>query len=115
MSIIRRQSIVSSFVVYLGFAFGFFNTYLLTRQGGFRKEEYGLIAVFIAIAQLMFSLANVGMPAFLTKFFPYYKAHLPEKKSDQLTIALLLTCTGFFIVAVLGLIFKNIVANKMFS
>ncbi len=115
MSTIRRQSIISSFVVYIGFAFGFFNTYLLTRQGGFTKEEYGLIAVFVAVAQLMFSLANVGMPAFLNKFFPYYKAHLPENKNDQLTWALLLPCAGFLIVLLLGLGFKNIVANKIFS
>lgn len=115
MSIIRRQSIISSFVVYIGFALGFFNTYLMTRQGGFTKEEYGLIAVFIAVAQLMFSMANAGMSAFLTKFFPYYKAHLPEKKNDQLTIALILSCAGFLIVVILGLLFKDTVANKMFS
>ncbi|HZH65023.1 MAG TPA: lipopolysaccharide biosynthesis protein [Flavisolibacter sp.] len=115
MSTIRRQSIISSFVVYIGFAFGFLNTYLLTRQGGFTKEEYGLIAVFVAVAQVMFSLANVGMPAFLNKFFPYYKAHLPENKNDQLTWALLLPCAGFLIVLLFGLGFKNIVANKIFS
>ncbi|MDQ6610131.1 MAG: lipopolysaccharide biosynthesis protein [Bacteroidota bacterium] len=115
MSTIRRQSIISSFVVYIGFALGFFNTYLLTRQGGFTKEEYGLIAVFVAVAQLMFAMSNVGMSAFLTKFYPYYKAHLPEKKNDQLTLALLLPCAGFLIVLLLGLLFKDIVANKMFS
>lgn len=115
MSTIRRQSIISSFVVYFGFALGFLNTYLLTRQGGFTKEEYGLIGVFVAVAQLMYSLSNVGMPAFLTKFYPYYKAHLPEKKNDQLTWALLLPCAGFLIVVILGLLFKDIVANKMFA
>jgi hypothetical protein len=71
--------------------------------------------VFVAVAQVMFSLANVGMPAFLNKFFPYYKAHLPENKNDQLTWALLLPCAGFLIVLLFGLGFKNIVANKIFS
>ena len=43
MSIIRRQSIISSILIYLGFAFGALNTYLFTREGGpFTKEEYGL-------------------------------------------------------------------------
>ncbi|HVF82172.1 MAG TPA: polysaccharide biosynthesis C-terminal domain-containing protein [Flavisolibacter sp.] len=115
MSTIRRQSIISSFVVYIGLALGFFNTYMLTRQGGFSREEYGLIGIFIAVAQLMFSLSNVGMPAFLTKFFPYYKAHLPERKNDQLTIALLLPCAGFLILLILGLLFKDVVGNKIFS
>ncbi len=35
MSQIRKQSIISSVVVYIGFALGFFNIYLFTRSGGF--------------------------------------------------------------------------------
>src|SRR3954465_4460013 len=107
MSTIRRQSIISSLVVYFGFVLGFLNTYLFTREGGFTKEQYGLTAVFIAIAQLMYAISNVGMASYLTKFFPYYKAHLPDKKNDQLTWALLLPCVGFILVVVIGLVFKD--------
>jgi len=49
MSDIRRQSIISSFVVYFGFALGFLNTYLFAREGGFTKEQYGLTGLFIAL------------------------------------------------------------------
>lgn len=115
MSTIRRQSIISSFVVYFGFALGFFNTYLFTRQGGFTKEQYGLTAVFIAIAQLMYAISNLGMPGYLTKFFPYYKAHLPDKKNDQLTWALLIPCFGFVFVVLVGLLFKDIIINNVFD
>ncbi|GAA4754765.1 lipopolysaccharide biosynthesis protein [Flavisolibacter ginsenosidimutans] len=115
MSTIRKQSIIASFVVYIGFALGFFNTFLFTRQGGFTKEQYGLIAVFTAAAQLMYSVANLGMTAFITKFFPYYKAHVPAKKNDQLTIALLVPLAGFLLVAILGLAFKGILVNRIFS
>lgn len=115
MSTIRRQSIISSVVVYFGFALGLLNTFLYIRQGGFSKEEYGLIGLFIAIAQLMYAIANIGMSAYLTKFFPYYKAHLPDKKNDQLTIALLIPVIGFLLVVILGLVFKDIVVNKIFS
>lgn len=115
MSTIRRQSIVSSFVVYFGFALGFLNTYLFTREGGFTKEQYGLTAIFIAIAQLMYSVANLGMTAFITKFFPYYKAHLPKQKNDQLAIALAVPCIGFLLVIVLGLAFKGAIINKVFN
>jgi len=115
MSTIRKQSIIASFVVYIGFALGFFNTYLFTRQGGFTKEQFGLTAIFVAASQLMFSIANLGMSAFITKFFPYYKAHVPPKKSDQLTIALLVPLAGFLLVVVLGLLFKGILVNKIFS
>src|ERR1051325_7738826 len=115
MSTIRRQSIISSMIVYIGFALGFFNTYLFTRQGGFTKEQYGLTTLFVAIAQLMYSVANLGMPAFIGKFYPYYKAHVPLKKSEQMTIALLLPCIGFVLEIILGLTFKGILINNIFN
>lgn len=115
MSTIRRQSIISSFVVYIGFVLGLLNTFLYIRQGGFSKEEYGLVGLFLAIAQLMYAIANVGMSAYITKFFPYYKAHVPDKKNDQLAIALSVSIIGFLVVLVLGIVFKDVVANKIFS
>lgn len=114
MSTIRKQSIISSVVVYAGFALGALNIYLFTRQGsGFSEGQFGLTTVFVAAAQLMFSVANLGMVAYITKFFPYYKAHVP-KENDLLTIALLVPVVGFLIVAVLGIFFENVVA-KIFS
>ena len=95
MSNIRRQSIISSLVVYFGFALGLLNTYFFTRQGGFTKEQYGLTNTFIAFANIMFSVASLGMPAYISKFFPYYKAHLSNEKNDQLGWALLIPCIGF--------------------
>lgn len=115
MSTIRRQSIISTFVVYIGFAIGFFNTYLFTRQGGFTKEQFGLTAIFLAAAQLMYSVANLGMPTVITKFFPYYKAHVPTNKNDLLTRALMLPTLSFIAVIVLGIIFKGPLINKIFN
>ena len=116
MSTIRRQSIISSFVVYFGFALGLLNTYLFTRQGsGLTKEQYGVTNVFIAIAAIMYSVANLGTPAFISKFFPYYKAHLPNKKNDQMTWVLLSSLAGFFIVTVAGILLKPILIDKIFS
>jgi O-antigen/teichoic acid export membrane protein len=115
MSTIRKQSIISTFVVYIGFAIGFFNTYLFTRQGGFTKEQFGLTAIFLAAAQLMYSIANLGTPSVIHKFYPYYKAHVPQKKNDLLTRALLLTCLGFLLVTFLGIVFKETLVTKIFS
>ncbi len=109
MSTIRRQSIISSIVVYFGFALGFFNTYLFTRQGGFTQEQYGLTAVFIAISQIIFSISNVGMAAYVSKFFPYYKDHVRPNKNDQLTWALLLPCLGFGFVLLIGILFQDLI------
>ena len=87
MSQIRRQSIISSLMVYVGFALGFFNTYLFTKEGGFTKEQYGLTGIFIALANLMFSFANLGMPSYIFKFYPYYEDNLDKKRNDILTWA----------------------------
>ena len=115
MSTIRRQSIISSIVVYFGFALGFLNTYLFTRQGGLTKEQFGLTQTFIAFASVMYSISSLGMPSFVGKFFPYYKAHLPNKKNDQLSWALLFTCIGFLAVTLLGIASKHIIIDKIFK
>jgi O-antigen/teichoic acid export membrane protein len=115
MSTIRRQSIISSVIVYFGFALGFFNTYLFTREGGLTKEEYGLTGTFVAFANIMYAVASLGIPAYIGKFFPYYKSHLKDKENDQLAWALLVPCIGFLFVLVAGIAFKNILVDKIFN
>jgi len=68
----------------------------------------------MAIGQIMFSVAAMGMPAYLYKFHPYYAHHLPKKKNDQLTVSLITGCIGFLIVLAAGLIFKDLV-NRTFD
>ncbi|MEP7109180.1 MAG: polysaccharide biosynthesis C-terminal domain-containing protein [Ferruginibacter sp.] len=112
MSQIRRQSIISSVMVYSGFALGFFNTFLFTKEGGFTKEQYGLTGIFIAVANLMFSLANFGMPSYIFKFYPYYNDNLDKRRNDILTWALLVSLIGFCFVVVGGLYFKDLIIYK---
>ncbi|MBK7123747.1 MAG: lipopolysaccharide biosynthesis protein, partial [Chitinophagaceae bacterium] len=112
MSQIRKQSIISSMVVYIGFAIGFFNTWLFTREGGFTQAEYGLTGIFMAVANIMFSVANLGMVAYVHKFYPYYNDNLPKKKNDQLSLAILFSLIGFCLVVVAGLLFKDLVIRK---
>lgn len=112
MSQIRKQSIISSVVVYIGFAIGFFNTYLFTREGGFTQAEYGLTGIFMAVANIMFSFASLGMPAYIHKFYPYYNDNLPPKKNDQITWAILFSLVGFCLVIVGGILFKDLVIRK---
>lgn len=112
MSQIRRQSIISSMMVYLGFALGFLNTYLFTREGGFTREQYGLTGVFIAIATLMFSLSNMAMPSYINKFYPYYNDNLDKERNDILTWALVVSLVGFAFVAFGGFYFRELVFRK---
>ncbi len=112
MSQIRRQSIISSVMVYGGFALGFINTYLFTKEGGFTKEQYGLTGIFIAIATLMFSFANLAMPAYIYKFYPYYNDNLDKKRNDILSLALVVSLIGFCLVALGGFYFRDLVIRK---
>ncbi len=112
MSQIRKQSIISSMVVYIGFAIGFFNTYLFTREGGFSPAEYGLTGIFMAVANIMFSVANLGMISYIYKFYPYYNDNLPPQKNDQLTWAIVFSLFGFCLVIIGGILFKDLVIRK---
>ena len=58
MSTIRRQSIVSSLVIYIGFAVGLLNIYLFTKQGIFTDTQFGLYNAFIAIATMMMAFVE---------------------------------------------------------
>jgi O-antigen/teichoic acid export membrane protein len=112
MSTIRRQSLISSVIVYIGFAVGLLNIYLFTRQGLFDKSEYGIYNAFIAIATIMMAFANLGTPAYINKFFPYYAAHLPQRKNDLITWALLVSSIGYLFVILAGVLLKDLVIRK---
>ncbi len=112
MASIRRQSIISSLVIYIGFAIGLFNIYLFTKEGIFLDPEFGLYNAFIAIATMMMAFANLAMPSYIYKFYPYYKDNLPDKKNDQLSIALIVAIVGFILVLVIGFVFKDLVVRK---
>jgi O-antigen/teichoic acid export membrane protein len=113
MKTIRQQSIISSGIVYFGFVLGFVNTYLFTRaNGGFTPAQYGLTQLFIAIANIMFSFANLGMVSYIYKFYPYYSDNLRPKENDMMSWALLTSSVGFVFVVAAGLVFKNLIIRK---
>lgn len=118
MSTIRRQSIISSAVIYFGFAVGMLNIYFFTSDSLsakgvlFTEEEYGLTTIFIAISSLMASFAMMAMPAFIFKFFHYYNDNLPARKNDLVTWAILISCIGFCLVMIAGWFFKELVIRK---
>ena len=112
MTNIRRQSIISSLVIYLGFAIGLLNTYFFTKQGLFTETEYGLTTIFMAIATMMMALATLAMPSFIFKFHPYYQDNLEPKKNDMITWALIVSTIGFLFVTIAGVVLKFLVIRK---
>ncbi len=112
MSKLRKQSIVSSIVIYIGFFIGFINTYLFAREGRFTEAQYGLTGIFIAIAMMMMAIANMGTTSYIYKFYPYYKDNLEPRKNDMLSWALLASMVGFGLVIIFGIVFKQLVIKK---
>ena len=110
MSTIRKQSIISSGIVYFGFGLGAITNLVLGRE--FTPDQYGLISgMFLAIGTIMYFVANLGMPSCISKFYPYYKDNLPPEKNDLISWALLLSLTGFLVVALAGIVFKGAVTH----
>jgi O-antigen/teichoic acid export membrane protein len=110
MTTIRKQSIISSGVVYLGFGLGTITNIVLALE--FTPDQYGLISgMFLALSMIMYSVANMGMPAVVAKFYPYYKAHLSPKKNDLITWSLLIVLTGFAVVTIAGIAFRGQVVH----
>ncbi len=110
---IRRQSIISSIVIYLGFGVGFLNAYFFTKHGTFSTDQYGLITLITSsVAPLMASLANLAMPSYIYKFHPYYNDNLEPDRNDMFTWAVLINLGGFAIIALLGWAIAPLVVQK---
>jgi O-antigen/teichoic acid export membrane protein len=112
MSTIRRQTIISSVVIYVGFAIGLLNIYFFTKEGLFTTTDYGLISIFMPIATLMMAFASMAMPSYVFKFYPYYNDNLPPRKNDMITWALMVSLAGFILVMIAGWFFKDLVIRK---
>ena len=74
MSTIRKQSLLSSGLVYFGFGLGFVYTLLFTKV--FTPDQYGLAQMFMALGSIMFYVGNLGMPSYIYKFFQIGRAHV---------------------------------------
>lgn len=111
MSTIRRQSIISSGIVYFGFALGALTNIYLAKE--FTPDQYGLMnGIFVAVGMIMYAFASFGMPAYIGKFYPYYNDNLPasgKAKNDLMSWALLVGLIGFGLVVILGVAFKDVV------
>ena len=112
MSGIRKQTIQSSLIVYVGFLVGAFNMYFYTKSGSFTPDQFGLTRLFFDFAQNIFAFASLGTVPVLYKFYPYFKDNLPDKKNDLLTWILLISLLGFIIITLMGIVFEPLVVRK---
>ncbi|MES2329840.1 MAG: polysaccharide biosynthesis C-terminal domain-containing protein [Bacteroidota bacterium] len=111
MGNIRKQTIISSILVYIGFFIGFINNYFYTSTApfGFKganiftPAQYALTQMFFNSSQIFFAFGALGVIPVVYKFYPYYKDNLEEKKIDLVSWALLISFIGFILVFCFGI------------
>lgn len=112
MGSIRKQTIISSILIYIGFGIGFINIYLYTKNGYFTLGQYALTQIFFDFAQIMFAFGAMGVVPVIYKFYPYYKDNLPKKQIDLLTWAMVIAVSGVILIWIAGWIMEPFFIRK---
>jgi O-antigen/teichoic acid export membrane protein len=112
MANIRKQAIISSILVYFGFLVGAINTYFYVTNGSFTPAQFGLTRIFFDVATNFYAFGCLGVIPVMYKFYPYYKANLPDKENDLLTWSLLTAFIGFIALVCLSFLFEPLVVRK---
>lgn len=113
MGNIRKQTIISSILVYIGFGIGAINTWVYTKGNFlFSPEQYALIGLFPNVGQLIYCFASLSSLTVLNKFYPYYKDNLPDNRNDLFTRTLIINLVGTVLVVIAGFIFEPLIVRK---
>lgn len=108
MGVIKRQSLKSSIVNYLGVGLGAVFFFLIFPH--IISEEYlGFVQMLIAVAAVFAQLISVGMPSVLYRFYDRWKNSV--KLSNFHSLALVLITIAFAVFIPLCFIFKEDIIN----
>lgn len=88
MGVIRKQSVKSSLLIYIGIAVGFVNSAILLPKF-FSPEEVGLLGFLNSLSSVFSIVASFGIPLITIKLFPEFRSE--EKKHSNFFGFLLLT------------------------
>jgi O-antigen/teichoic acid export membrane protein len=111
MGIVRKQSILSSIFIYIGFAIGAINILILFPKY-FTTEQIGLTRTLLDVALVFATLCTLGGIPVTLKFFPFYQAYLPKKKNDLPFLSIFLGITGSLLLILLLPYFKPLIIRK---
>ncbi len=112
MHSLRKQTLLSTIFMIMGFAFGALSILLYTKFGALQKDEVGLMKVMADFAIITTSFASLGVIPVLYKFYPYYNDNLPKRNNELLTIITIVCLIGFIIFCVVGYFIEPVVIKK---
>lgn len=113
MSQIRKKSLKAATWIYFGFFIGAINTYLFTHESWFSPSQYGLTRSLLDISLLVCAFSTLGVTNFIVKFFPYYSDNLKKRNNDILSVAMLVSMTGFVISVISIFLFQPLIIKKL--
>lgn len=113
MSSIRKQSILSTIFIYLGFGIGAVNILkLFPDTSYFETAEFGLTRLILDIALVFSTACTLGSVNIALKFLPFYKAYLPKEKNDLPFISILMVVTGCLLFCLILPFFESEILKK---
>ncbi|MFP8490140.1 lipopolysaccharide biosynthesis protein [Gracilimonas sp. Q87] len=101
MGVIKQQSIINTFITYIGIVLGFISTIYLY-PNFLEPDQYGLTRLLLSVSFVFTQFAHMGMNNTAIRFFPYFE----DEKTDHngfLFLILVVPITGFLLF--LGIIF----------
>ncbi len=111
MGSIQSQSIRSSLVIMVGFAFGAINMLVLAPKF-LGAELLGLTRVISDASITLATLATFGSIPVIYKFFPFYKSYLPKEKNDLPLVTGIVCLAGFVIICLVGWMADDLIVRK---
>lgn len=113
MGIIKRQTIKTSIVTYIGVALGAFNA-LWLYPNFLKAEEIGLITLLTNIALIIAPLAQLGVNGIILRYYPYVKNDEAQKGAFVYLI-MLIPLLGYLFSMLLLFLSKGLIAENFAS
>jgi len=105
MSLIKRESIGTSIVFFIGVVLGYINLIFIYPYC-LSLEQIGLLKLLLSLSTFFASFVPLGGPNISIKYYPFFEKSLKDKK-DFLGYLLLLPAVGYVIFLLLFFLFKE--------
>jgi O-antigen/teichoic acid export membrane protein len=105
MGIIKKQSIQSTILTYIGVAIGFVNSAILLPRF-FTTEQVGLFGFLNSLSSIVATLATFGIPLITIKMFPHFRSE-EKKHNGFFSLTVIASIIGITSGLIFFLLFKN--------
>ena len=118
MGVIAKQSIKSSFFIYLGILVGFINTIFLAPQI-LSSEEIGFLSYVNSVNSIFLAFFSFGMPQLIARIYPRYREQeFKDQKgffSFVFNVTLIGVLLGIFLFFLIGFSFEQNENNVLYK